>query len=109
MIRKQNPFTNRQLKFLESIQDKIREIIDPDKPYISHESFSFQTKQTKQFGKIPKIVFTPHGTQIKAEIIRKAGLVNESRDKEIDQIRQKIGFCNPRDKEDRILAAIPGQ
>jgi len=106
MIRKQNPFTNRQLKFLESIQDKIREIIDPDKPYISHESFSFQTKQTKQFGKIPKIVFTPHGTQIKAEIIRKAGLVNESRDIEIDQIRQKIGFCNPRDKEDRILARL---
>ena len=106
MIRKQNPFTKRQLKFLESIQDKIREINDLDKPYISHESYTFQIKQTKQFGKIPKIVFKPNGTQIKAEIIRKAGLVNESKEKEIDQIREKIGFTNPRDKEHRILARL---
>jgi len=106
MIRKQNPFTKRQLRFLEFIQDKIREIVDPDKPYISHESYSFQTKQTKQFGIIPKIVFTPHGTQIKAEIIRKAGLANDARDKEIDKIRKKIGFCNPRDKEHRNLVRL---
>jgi hypothetical protein len=48
MIRKQNSFTKRQLRFLESIQDKIREINDMDKPYISHESYFFQIKQTKQ-------------------------------------------------------------
>jgi len=106
MIRKQNPFTKRHLRFLKSIQDKIREINDPDKPYVSHEIYSFQIKQTKQFGKIPKIVFQPHGTQIKAEIIRKAGFTNESRNKEIDQIRQKMGFCNSRDKEHRILARL---
>ncbi len=106
MIRKQNPFTKRQLRFLESIRDKIKKINDPDKPYISHESYSFKVKQTKQFGEIPKIIFKPHGTQIKAEIIRNAGLVNESRDKEIDQIRAKMGFVNPRDKEHRILARL---
>ena len=106
MIRKQNPFTKRQLKFIESIQNKIREINDLDKPYISHESYSFQIKQTKQFGEIPKIVFKPHGTQIKAEIIRKAGLANESKDKEINQIRTKMGFTIPRDKEHRILARL---
>jgi len=106
MIRKQNPFTKRQLKFLESIQDKIREIIDPDKPYLSHESYSFQIKQTKQFGKIPKIVFTPHGTQIKAEIIRKADLANESRNRGIEKIREEMGFTNPRDKGYRILARL---
>jgi hypothetical protein len=106
MIRKQNPFTKRQLRFLESVQEKIKEINDPDKPYINHESYSFQTKQTKQFGKIPKIVFKPYGTQIKAEIIRNAGLVNKSRDKEIDQIRDKMGFVNPRDKNHRIFARL---
>jgi hypothetical protein len=106
MIRKQNPFTKRQIKFLESIQDKFRKINDPDKPYISHESYSFQIKQTKQFGAIPKILFKPHGTQMKAEIIRNAGLLNESRDKEIDQIRAKMGFVNPRDKAYRILARL---
>jgi len=106
MIRKQNPFTKRQIRFLKSIQDKVREINDPDKPYISHESHSFQTKQTKQFGKIPKIVFAPYGTQIKAEIVRNAGLVNKSKDGEIDQIRAKMGFSNPRDKEHRIFARL---
>jgi len=106
MIRKQNPFTKRQLRFLKSIQDKIRGINDPDKPYISHESYSFEIKQTKQFGKIPKIVFTPHGTQIKAEIIRNADLSNESRDNGIDKIRVEMGFTNPRDKAHRILARL---
>jgi hypothetical protein len=106
MTRKQNSFTKRQLRFLESIQDKIREINDPDKPYISHESCYFQVKQTKQFGNIPKIVFTPHGTQIKAEIIRNAGLTNESREKEIDKIRVEMGFTNPRDKAYRIFARL---
>ena len=64
------PIYKRQVQFLESVQDKIKEINDPDKPYISHESYSFLIKQTKQFGKIPKIVFTPHGTQIKAQVLK---------------------------------------
>ena len=106
MIRKRNPFTKRQIKFLESIQDKIREINDPDKPYINHESYSFQTKQTKQFGKIPKIVFAPHGTQIKAEIVSNAGVDNESRGREIDEIWAKMKSVNPRDKNHRILARL---
>ena len=106
MIRKQNPFTKRQIKFLESIHYKIKEINDLDKSYISHESYSFQIKQTKQFGKIPKIVFTPHGTQAKADIVKTAELINESREKEIDLIRTKMGFTNPRDKDHRILARL---
>ena len=106
MIRKQSPFTKRQIRLLEAIQKKMKEINDPEKSYISHESYLFKVKQTKQFGKIPKIVFTPHGTQIKADIIRNAGLVNKSRDREIEQIRTKIGFTNPRDKEHRILARL---
>lgn len=106
MIRNQNPFTKRQIKFLKSVQNKIREIIDPDKSYISHESYSFIVKTTKQFGKIPKIAFKPNGTQTKAEIVKKAGLVNEPRDKEINQIRLNMGFTNSRDKEHRILARL---
>ena len=106
MIRKQNPFTKRQIKFLESIHYKIKEINDPDKSYISQESYSFQIKQTKQFGKIPKIVFTPHGAQTKADIVKTAELINESREKEIDLIRTKMGFTNPRGKDHRILARL---
>jgi len=101
-----NPFTERQLRLLEAIQKKIREINGPDPEVITHESYEWFTEQTKQFGKIPKIRFYPHSCLAKAEIIEKAGLIDESRQQEIAQLRKNIGIKKPRDKISRIRARL---
>ena len=106
MIRNPNPFTERQLRLLKAIQKKINEINDPDPEIITHESYEWFTEQTKQFGKIPKIRFYPNSCLAKAEIIEKAGLINESRQQEIAQLRENIGIKKPRDKESRIMARL---
>jgi hypothetical protein len=54
-VRNPQPFTERQIRFLEAIREKIRQINDPDPDIITHESYEFNIEQTKQFGKIPKI------------------------------------------------------
>ena len=106
MNRNPNPFTERQLRLLEAIQKKISEINDPDPEIITHESYEWFTEQTKQFGKIPKIRFYPNSCLTKAEIIEKAGLINESRQQEIAQLRKNIGIKKPRDKTSRIRARL---
>ena len=106
MIRNPNPFTERQLRLLKAIQKKINEINDPDPEIITHESYEWFTEQTKQFGKIPKIRFYPNSCLTKAEIIEKAGLLNELRQQEITQLRQNIGIKKPRDKISRIRARL---
>ena len=106
MMRNPNPFTERQVCLLEAIRKKISEINDPDPEIITHESYEWFTEQTKQFGKIPKIRFYPNSCLTKAEIIEKAGLLNESRQQEITHLRQKIGIKRPRDKESRIRARL---
>ena len=106
MIRNPNPFTERQLRLLEAIREKISEINDPDPEIITHETYEWFTEQTKQFGKIPKIRFYPNSCLAKAEIIQKAGLIDESRQQEIAQLRKNIGIKKPRDKTSRINARL---
>jgi len=106
MSRNPNPFTERQTRLLEAIRERICEISDPDPEIITHESYEWYTEQTKQFGKIPKIRFYPNSCLAKAEIIEKGGLINESRQQEIAQLRQNIGIKKPRDKESRIIARL---
>ena len=104
MTRNPNPLTDRQIRLLEGVRKKIQEIEDPNKGYITYESYQFYISSTNVFGKIPKIRFKPHSTDIKAEIIRKAGLTNQFRNEQINQIRAKTGITKPRDTEKRILA-----
>ena len=65
-MRNPQPFTERQIRILETIREKIQQINDPDPDIITHESYEFHIEQTKQFGKIPKIRFRPNSGQIKA-------------------------------------------
>ena len=106
MIRNTNPFTERQVHLLKAIQKKISEINDPDPEIITYESYEWFTEQTKHFGKIPKIRFYPNSCLAKAEIIQKAGLVNESRQQEITQFRKNIGIKKPRDKISRVRSRL---
>ena len=106
MSRNPNPFTERQIRLLEAIRERICEINDPDPEVITHETYEWFTEQTKQFGSIPKIRFYPHSCLTKAEIIKKAGLVNESRQQEIAQLRENMEIKRPRDKISRINARL---
>ena len=106
MKRNPNPFTERQVSLLEAIQKKIREINDPNPEIITDESYEWFTEQTKQFGKIPKIRLYPDSCLAKAELIEKAGLINESRQQEIAQLRENIGMTKPQDKICRIRARL---
>jgi len=96
MVRNLNPLTNRQVRLLEAIREKIRQISDPDPEIIIHESYEFYTESTKHFGKIPKLRFKPRSSKIKAEIVQKAGLVDENREAEIAAIREKYGVQKAR-------------
>ena len=107
MIRNPNPFTQRQIKLLKAIREKIHEINDPDPEIITGESYEWFTAQTKQFGKIPKIRFYPNSCPSKSEIVEKAGLINESRQQERMRLREKIiGIDAPKDKASRIKARL---
>jgi hypothetical protein len=96
MIRNPNPFTARQIKLLEAVRERIREIDNPDPEIITNESYEFNLEQTKQFGKIPKIRFRPNSCHIKAELVEKAGLADKVRQEQISQIRQKYGIKKAR-------------
>jgi|GEM_PF-984290 hypothetical protein len=107
MVRNTNPFTQRQVRLLEAISEKILEINDPNPETITHESYKWYTKQTKQFGKIPKIRFYPSSCLAKSEIIEKAGIIDERKQQEIKKLREKIiGIDTPRDKKSRIQARL---
>ena len=106
MIRNPNPFTQRQVRLLEAIREKIRVIDDPDPEIITHESYEWYSGQTKQFGKIPKIRFYPNSCLAKSEIIEEAGLTDESRQQRIVQLRKELGVKKPRDKKSRIEARL---
>ncbi len=101
-------FHSKQHRFLEGVCARLREMDDPDPEIITHDSYEWHAANLKGFGTIPKITFTPYGksTKIKAEIMRSASLADESRRKEVDEIRRKLGFQKARDHEDRILARL---
>ena len=87
-MRNPNPFTERQVRFLEAVRERIREINHPDPEIITHDSYEWYVGETKQFGRIPKISFKP-----------------ESRREEIAQIRQKYGIRKARNTDARLFEA----
>ena len=102
-MRNPNPFTARQIRLLEAIRNKLREINDPDPEVITNESYKFHTEQTKQFGKIPKIKFKQNGCYIKAELIEKAGLIDESQNAKKAEIRKKFGIREARNSRANLF------
>jgi len=100
--------TLKQHRFLEALTNRLKEIDDPNAEIITHDSYEYHSVTLKHFGIIPKLTFKPYGksTQRKAEIMRKANLNDESRQKEITQIRAKFGLKTARDTENRILARL---
>jgi len=103
MVRKTNPFTDRQLRLLEAIRNKMSQINDPNPDIITNESYEVSIKHTKQFGKIPKIRFRPNSSQIKAELVKKAGMVDESRKTEIVRLRRLYGVSGARNSKARLF------
>lgn len=102
-MRNPQPFTDRQIRLLETIREKIRQINDPDPDIITHESYEFHIEQTKQFSKIPKIRFRPNSGQIKARIIEKAGLIDESQNIKKAEIRKKFGIREARNSKANLF------
>ncbi|MDZ7760123.1 MAG: hypothetical protein U5L00_07705 [Desulfovermiculus sp.] len=94
-MRNLNPFTARQVKLLKAIHTRDQEIKDPDKGYISFESLSFSLESTKQFGRIPKIRFSPSAQSMKSEIMGCADLtqsVSKDRKSSLASLRQNISY-----------------
>jgi hypothetical protein len=102
-MRNPNPFTERQLRLLEAVREKIRQINDPEPEIIIDESYTWFSEQTKQFGQIPKIRFRPNSGQTKAELVRQAGLVDETREERLIDLRQKYGIGEVRNREARLF------
>ena len=69
----QNPFTQKQERFLRALKSKLIEIRDPDKEVLDNRSFEFYVEYTKKFGAIPKIRFRPNSCTIKEEIMKDVG------------------------------------
>ena len=102
-MRNPNPFTERQIRLLEAVREKIRQINDIDPEIIRYDSYEFRAEQTKQFGKIPKIKFRPNGCCIKAGLIEKAGLIDESRSEKKAKIRKKFGIREARNSQANLF------
>jgi hypothetical protein len=102
-MRSPNAFTARQIRFLEAIHNRIKEINNPDPEVITNESYEFHTEQTKQFGKIPKLRFRPRSAQIKAEIIVSPGLIDESQKEKKAEIRAKFGIREARNAKANLF------
>lgn len=102
-MRNLHPFTDRQIRLLESVRKRIYDINDPDPDIITHESYEWSIEQTRQFGKIPKITFTPYTCQIKAELVHQAGLINDSNQRKIAEIRHQYGIREARNRESRLF------
>ena len=102
-MRNPNPFTDRQIRLLEAIREKLRQINDPDPEIITNESYEFHTELTKQFGKIPKIRFRPNSGQVQAEIIKSANLIDESQTEKKADIRKKHGIREARNSKANLF------
>lgn len=90
-----SPFTDRQNKLLNAFSKKIREIEDPDPPILTNQFCEWTEVTLKEIGTIPKPVLKPFPQQIKAEIMRAAGLDHMVSDKGKEKRRnnrEKVGF-----------------
>lgn len=104
-MRNPNPFTQRQLQLLEALRNRLVQMTDPDPEIITHESYSWASKTTKNFGTIPTIIFNKNANQIKAEIIRAAGLTNPDKEQALNKIRKQYGIQERQHKEARLFNA----
>ena len=68
-----NPFTKKELLFLESLRAELSRIRNPDKEIDERQDFSFYLQQTKKFGLIPKIKFGSNILATKERIMAEAG------------------------------------
>ena len=68
-----NPFTKKELLFLESLRAELSRIRNPDKEIDECQDFSFYLQQTKKFGLIPKIKFGSNTLATKERIMEEAG------------------------------------
>jgi len=102
-MRNQNPFTQRQIRLLEAIREKLQEVNDPDPEIITNESYEFYTETKKDFGQIPKLRFRPNSTRIKAEIIDSAGLIDESQKEKKAAIRAKFSIKKARNAKANLF------
>ena len=102
-MRNPNAFTERQIRLIEAVCDKIREINDPNPEIITDMTCEWRYKQTRKFGRIPKIHFNPYSSQMKAELVRKAGLIDDDREQQLEQLRRKYGIRATRNKEARLF------
>ena len=102
-MRNPNAFTERQIRLLKAVRDKIREINDPNPEIMTDETYQWRYEQTRQFGRIPKIRFKPYSSQVKAELVRQAGLIDDDRERQLVQLRQKYGVRSARNKEARLF------
>jgi len=98
-MRAQNPFTDRQLRLLETIRHRLRAMNDPDPEVITNEEFSWGMELTSEFGRIPKLKFHTQATRIKAELIQKACPMAEAKEKELAKIRAKYDVQGAKYKE----------
>ena len=73
MPRNQNPFTDKERRFLESLRSELTRIRDPNKEIDDCQDFSFSLQQTAKFGPIPKIKFTANSLAVKERIMAEAG------------------------------------
>ena len=103
--RNKKPFTDRQIRFLLTIQKKLADITDPDPEIIQHIKFSFRIENTHQFGRIPMLRFEPNSCHIKSEIMYEAGLIMPEREKELLKIRQEFGIQKARNREANFFNA----
>lgn len=102
-MRPQNTFTARQIIFIKAICKEIALINTPDPEIITHESYTWSVIQTRRFGKIPKIRFLPHSCQKKAEIMRQSGLIDPTRQREIEKLRNKYSIRELRHGHARLF------
>jgi hypothetical protein len=89
------PFTHRHIALLEAFNKKVRDIEDPDAPIITNQSCEWTEVTLKGVGTIPKPKLSPNPQQIKAEIMRVAGLdhiVSEAGREKRHKSRQKTGY-----------------
>jgi hypothetical protein len=102
-MRNPNAFTKRQIRLIKAVRDKVREINDPDPEIITDETYEWRYEQTRQFGRIPKIRFKPYSSQVKAELVRQAGFIDDDRERQLERLRLKYGVGSARNKEARLF------
>ena len=102
-MRNPDAFTKRQIRLIKAVRDKVCEINDPNPEIITDETYQWRYEQTRQFGRIPKIRFKPYCSQAKAELVRQAGLIDDNRERQLEQLRRKYGVRSAKNKEARLF------